>query len=370
MPKNWDFYKHEIEDLYIKKGYTLGKVRDVMVREHNFTASARSYKMKLDEWKMWKYRSKTAEQSNYSDFSSSRTPEPVPASSNTSSPKKYIHIEGHYSSNLSSPSTQSESHTYQPFSPVTTSSSGSSVTHSAQSSNHRSSMSQDLSGLSLQEDPLINSSLMFFSTRTDTESLRLLSMSADLAPRALEILLRNWEPGGEFFKSAIRFLQQSHYCQTIVGVNWTRWSHSDETLFDLVDENVLEDEQPQLFVALLTADMRFGHELAQRNAPWAVSWRSASQQRDWGRAKNYMAAMGVHHLLWQCAFVVIAKSFLERNNSRIRGWVEGIPFPEGSYRQNYDILDDCREYNLGTDAWSYAHLWGCMDEKQLRHLFA
>src|SRR3954467_9041916 len=54
---------------------------------------ARSYKMKLDEWKMWKYRSKTAEQSNYSDFSSSRTPEPVHASSNTSSPKKYIHIE-------------------------------------------------------------------------------------------------------------------------------------------------------------------------------------------------------------------------------------------------------------------------------------
>ncbi|KAH6720948.1 Clr5 domain-containing protein [Leptodontidium sp. MPI-SDFR-AT-0119] len=371
MPKNWDFYKDEIENLYIKQGYTLGKVRDVMVREHNFTASTRSYKMKLDEWKMWKYRSKTGDQSHQSDFSSIM-PEPVQSSSSTPSPRKYFHnsVEGHYNSDLSSPSTQSESHTYQPFSPVTSSSSSSSVTHFAQSSSHRSSMSQDLSGLSLQEDPLINSSLMFFSTRTDTESLRLLSISAELAPRALEILLRNWEPGGEFFKSAIRFLQQSNYCQTIVGVNWTRWNHRDETLFDLVDENVLEDEQPQLFVALFTADLKFGHELAQLNAPWATSWRSASQQRDWGRAKDYLAAMGVHHLLWQCAFVVIAKGFLERNNSRIRGWVKGTPFPEGSHRQNYAILDDCREFSLGTDSWSYAHLWGCMDEEQLRYLFA
>ncbi|KAK0104258.1 hypothetical protein ONS96_005350 [Cadophora gregata f. sp. sojae] len=372
MPKNWDSHKDEIENLYIKQGFTLGKVRDVMTREHNFTASARSYKMKLDEWKMWKYRSKTGDQSHHSNFNSN-TPDATHSSRNPSA-NEYIQssVDEDFSSILSPSSTQSESHSYiyQPFSPVTASSSSSSVTHFAESPSHRSSMSQDLSGLSIKENPLVNSSLMFFSTRTDSESLRLLSMSIELAPRALEILLRNWEPGGEYFKSAIRFLQQSNYCQTIVAVNWTRWSHTDETLFDLVEENVLDDEQPQLFLALLTADMKFGHGLAQLNAPWAHSWRLATQQRDWGRAKDYMAAMGVQHLFWQCAFVVIAKSFLERNNSRICGWGPGIPFPDDAHRQICAILNDCRDHGLGTGSWSYAHLWSCMNEEQLRYLFA
>lgn len=320
---------------------------------------------------MWKYRSKTGDSNLHGDFGSS-TPEPAQSSSNTSSPMKYVRtsIEEPYSSSLSSPSILSENY-YQSFSANTTPSSSSSVTKFAQSSqSHRSSMSQDISGLSLKEDPLVNSSLMFFSTRTDSESLRLLSMSPELAPRALEILLRNWEPGGEYFKYAIRFLQQSNYCQTIVGVNWTRWNHTDETLFDLVDENVLEDEHAQLFVALLTADFKFGHQLVQLNAPWAVSWRSATQHTDWRRARDSLTAMEVRHLLWQCAFVVIAKSFLERNNSRIRAWTKSTPFPEGSHRQNYAILDDCREQQLGTDSWSYAHLWGSLDEEQLRYLFA
>ncbi|KAL2060693.1 hypothetical protein VTL71DRAFT_9334 [Oculimacula yallundae] len=368
MPKNWDLHKVDIENLYIKEGYTLGKVRDVMNREHNFTASARSYKMKLDEWKMWKYRSKTGDQSQVSDFSSNMQ-ESMQFSSDVSSPRWYTQasVEGN-SSSLSSPSVLSENYTQQPLSPVTTYSSSSSVPR--KSSQHHSSMSRDLSGLSLQEEPIVNSSLMFFSTRTITDSLRLLSMSAELAPRALEILLRNWEPGGESSNAVTRYLRQVQYCQSLVGVNWTCWNHSDETLFDLVDENVPEDEQPSLFVALLAADIKFGHELANLNAPWAESWRSASRQRDWGRAKDYMAAMGVQHLLWQCAFVVIAKTFIQRNNSCIRGWVKGTRFPEGSQTQNYAILDDCREQGLGTDSWSYAHIWDCMDEEQLRYLFA
>ncbi len=325
--------------------------------------------MKLDEWKLWKYRSKTGDQ-NHQERSS--TPEPAQASSSISSPIRYVHtsIDEPYLSSLSSPSTVSDNY-YQSFSTNTTPFSSCSATQFAQSSqSRRSSMSQDLSRLSMKDDPLFNSSLMFFSTRKDSESLRLLSMSPEFAPRALEILLRNWEPGGEYFKYTIRFLQQSHYCQTIVGVNWTRWNHTDETLFDLVDENVPEDEQAQVFVALLTADLKFGHQLGHQNAPWAVSWRSATRQMDWRRVKDHLAAMEVRPLLWQCAFIVVAKNFLERNNAHIRAWTKNEPFPEGSHRQNYAILDDCREQQLGTDSWSYAHLWGSLDEEQLRYLFA
>ncbi len=39
MPKNWDFYKDEIETLYITRGLTLGMVRETMTAEHGFTAS-------------------------------------------------------------------------------------------------------------------------------------------------------------------------------------------------------------------------------------------------------------------------------------------------------------------------------------------
>lgn len=39
MPKNWDFHKDEIERLYMKRGFTLHKLREVMKTEQGFEAS-------------------------------------------------------------------------------------------------------------------------------------------------------------------------------------------------------------------------------------------------------------------------------------------------------------------------------------------
>ncbi len=56
-----------------------------------------------------------------------------------------------------------------------------------------------------QEVHLVNSSLIFFFDRTDSENLQLLANAPTLAPRALEILLRNWKPGGDHFSYALKF---------------------------------------------------------------------------------------------------------------------------------------------------------------------
>jgi hypothetical protein len=39
MPKDWDLHRDEIERLYMARGFTLEKLREVMSSEHGLTAS-------------------------------------------------------------------------------------------------------------------------------------------------------------------------------------------------------------------------------------------------------------------------------------------------------------------------------------------
>ena len=89
------------------------------------------------------------------------------------------------------------------------------------------------------------------------------------------------------------FLHQSQYCHTIVGVNWTRWNHTDENLFDLIDQNLprLGNERSSLTKDLLRADLRFQHHLAQLNAPWAEKWRLALRQTEWAKIKELVSGL-------------------------------------------------------------------------------
>ncbi|KAH6699728.1 ankyrin repeat-containing domain protein [Leptodontidium sp. MPI-SDFR-AT-0119] len=50
MAKDWDRYKTEINTLYINDGKSLDDVRRILKGRHNFDASVRAYRMKLEYW--------------------------------------------------------------------------------------------------------------------------------------------------------------------------------------------------------------------------------------------------------------------------------------------------------------------------------
>ncbi|KAE9366891.1 hypothetical protein N431DRAFT_487364 [Stipitochalara longipes BDJ] len=58
MPKDWDHHKAEIERLYMVERRPLKDVRNILKTQFAFDASIRAYRMKLDEWQLWKNNSK------------------------------------------------------------------------------------------------------------------------------------------------------------------------------------------------------------------------------------------------------------------------------------------------------------------------
>lgn len=201
----------------------------------------------------------------------------------------------------------------------------------------------------LEGCPLINSSLMFLSTRRPIDSLQLLAKSPELAPQALEIVLRNWKPGLDHLFYISRFLQHSSYCHTIVGVNWTRWSHSDETLFDLVDEFVPEEDQNLVRRALLHADFTFGHPLETLKAPWAEVWRLAIRETSWGCAKHLLLKMDVRDQLLRCALGVVAEELMKYHERCLQRLELTDPAFLRSLKQKDRILKDCQRAGIEMD---------------------
>jgi hypothetical protein len=212
-----------------------------------------------------------------------------------------------------------------------------------------------------EEELLVNSSLMFFSTRPDAESLRLLANSPKLEPQALEILLRNWKPGGEYMRYLDFFIQNSTCCTFILVVNWTRWWSTDQTLFDLVDQIVAGDERIIVTKTLLRGDLHFQQDFTRLRAPWADAWRLACQQDRWEDARQHLMGLEVHNQLKDCTLCVIAETLLERRHRSIETWRAGSttssvnpyhPFPTEGRDEYLGILKDCRE--MGLDV---AHSW-------------
>jgi hypothetical protein len=204
-----------------------------------------------------------------------------------------------------------------------------------------------------EHGPIVNSSLMFFASRTDSQNLYLLAKYTNMVPRAVEILLRNWKAGGEYMHYALRFLEDSSYCHTLLSVNWTRWTHRDETLFDLIEVYVPEEEQTVLTKAVLKADLRFHHPLERLHAAWASTWRLALQKQEWKAAKDYLLkfrTLEVYHVLLNCALEVVAEEFLRRNKEILENWKgDEEPFPDQARRQYMEILKDCRELQVNVD---------------------
>ena len=312
--------------------------------------------MKLDEWTIRKNRQKRkAECKEGNSGTASSTSEHVPSS--CSSPRTpNSSLSGEYTtSNESSPvstlsSPQNPLDTYHQSSQLetmpSTTSGPSPFPHIVPNT-----IPEDSCRVSGDLGPIVNSSLMFFSLRTHSKSLQLLAKFPRMAPRAIEILLRNWKPGGEYMDYAQRFLKEKEYCETLLSVNWTRWSHHDETLFDLIDIYVPPDDRIALTKAILRADLPFKKEkLETLCAAWAPTWRLALQETKWNAAKTKLFTLEVHNVLLKCALEVAAESFLERNKSILVDWKGGDePFPESARSQYMEILKDCRELEIEVD---------------------
>jgi hypothetical protein len=200
---------------------------------------------------------------------------------------------------------------------------------------------------------------MFFSFRTHTESLQLLAKSPAMKELAVEILLRNWKPGGECMQYALQFLEDSACCQTLLSVNWTRWTDEDETLFDLIDVEVLEDPRvlTALTKAVLKADLKFQHPLRNLRPGWADTWRLALQQTEWSLATDMvrlLARLERHRRLVCCALMVIAESLLEKNKRILMSWKGDIDiFFEAARSQYFEILKHCRVWGIALDpSWN------------------
>jgi hypothetical protein len=209
--------------------------------------------------------------------------------------------------------------------------------------------------------PIVNSSWMFFSSGTDSKSLRLLAKRPGMAPIAIEILFRNWKPGGEYMRYALRFLADKHYCQTLMSVSLTRWTTQDQTLFDLLYFNVRPTD-PEKYIlltkALLKADMAFGNrKLEAMSATWAPIWRSAIRATQWKAAFTYLIELKVHlslrkidGVLFRCAVAVVAEEILKTKRITLANWKgDEEPFPERTREQYMEIVKDCRDMQIGLD---------------------
>ncbi|KAI0483506.1 Clr5 domain-containing protein [Xylaria cf. heliscus] len=53
MTKPWELHEATIKQLYAEK--TLSQVRNIMIERHNFKASTRAYRGRLDKWGIRKY---------------------------------------------------------------------------------------------------------------------------------------------------------------------------------------------------------------------------------------------------------------------------------------------------------------------------
>ncbi|KAE9366884.1 hypothetical protein N431DRAFT_471914 [Stipitochalara longipes BDJ] len=367
MPDNWDLYKDVIEKLYIKQGCTLENLREKMRVDHGINAAPRTYKLKLDEWNFRKYKRnrKVRPRKTHAEATSARAdlvPSLATSSPNTSSSSISgdLNTSGESSpiSTLSSSQDRFEAFgiTRHPFHAGTVSS-GTSSTSDYDQISHTvyNSVPHVLVSVFHEYGPIVNSSLMFFASRTDSQNLYLLAKYTNMIPRAVEILLRNWKAGGEYMHYALRFLKDSSYCHTLLSVNWTRWTDQDETLFDLIEVYVPEEEQVALTQAVLKADLTFQHPLERLRAAWASTWRLALQKQEWRAAKDcllrFRTLEGYHaHTVLNCALVVVAEELLRRNREILAGWRgQDELFPEQARGQYMEILKDCRDLQIPID---------------------
>jgi hypothetical protein len=216
MPKDWQIYKDDIKALYITGGQTLEDVRRSMKEKHGFDASTRSYRMKLDEWGMRKNKVIKEDRGRKVD---SRKGLPAEGLLQVNKPSLMTSVSGMALPQVVDIVDQLPlSYTFQ-ISHPTKSPTTNSLSQPRMVQSNIESISDNLPNIQFVVTPLVDSSLLFLSNRTDSESLQILVDSSSLTAResALEILLKNWKQEGEYMNYAKIFLREHGCCSSIMN---------------------------------------------------------------------------------------------------------------------------------------------------------
>ncbi|KAF4629496.1 hypothetical protein G7Y89_g8652 [Cudoniella acicularis] len=304
MPKDWATHKAEVERLYIEEGRTLNEVRNILRRRHGFDASTRAYRMRFETWEIRKNKRK--ERSSHEN-----SPDLATNSGTATGPDLKISLPP--ASKIDEAFVQ-----YGPFMIP-----------------QRPMNADDV--LSLMKGP----SAGFY---------------------ALEILLRKWQPGGEYLDILTTYLQTVKDFEGIIR-------NSDEggpLLFKLIEERVPSEEQFDVGKLLLETHFLSRHKPQPHDSPWLLVWIAATRTTEWEDAKEILyegnrVACLAGNLFLDCALIVIAEQMLKRYIKQFRA------FKVHNGRLSRSMLADadwCRR--------KYLHIFkdsNCLRDMPLRPLF-
>ena len=218
--------------------------------------------------------------------------------------------------------------------------------------------------------PVIDANWKFLTSRTDKESLEILTRTNTWYTRrfALEILLISWKSGTEYMACAYTLLHHKVCCESILYylVPDHPTSVPRQTIFDLMEAKVPPYQQASLMKNILKANM-YTRSFCDYNHPlWAPIWRAACDSQKWKDAIYHLAELEYSKPLFNAAFAVIAERYLRQHQVNI-GKPTGLEvFPIWDHNQYLRILSDCRKYQVEIDSSWYFCLLDILDAGQLQ----
>jgi hypothetical protein len=261
----------------------------------------RSYRMKLDEWRMWKNNSKTARRRTKT-ISRHRQPRAITVSE----------------------SLEEASSSREPISapPPPVDLSGSTLYFV-------------LYGISVPLGPL-----------DIAELLPMLSSLCSNPEYALEIMLNKWKSDGSYLKAALNYLQENKAHFRMKSQTLARRS-----IFHLIDIAVASDEKYPLAKMCLRIDFEQAqHEDLDLTPDWMREWREACASQTWKYVKEGLSGWETdidrNSLFLFTALPLLAELLLQENLQILKNWRDCGLIISGSnavLQESMDILDSFKE---------------------------
>jgi hypothetical protein len=187
--------------------------------------------------------------------------------------------------------------------------------------------------------------------------------------RGLEIMVYKWRPDSTYLKAASIYLQEEchgylpYFCfNTLEG----------KSLFHLIQEKVALHEQFSLTKICLKANLKrtLAHDSEYLGVAWMREWHSACRSSTWEKAKAALfRCAGLHDnhqsktIFLDCALVVTAEKLLGHNMELFKKWkahVEAFddskePEAHSCRRQYMDILSHFSDEAFDVDPFWYKY---------------
>jgi hypothetical protein len=285
----------------------------------------RSYRMKLDEWRMWKNNSKTARRRTKT-ISRHRQPRAITVSE----------------------SLEEASSSREPISapPPPVDLSGSTLYFV-------------LYGISVPLGPL-----------DIAELLPMLSSLCSKPECALEIMLNKWKSDGSYLKAALNYLQENKAnfrmkSQTLAG----------KSIFHLIDIAVASDEKYPLAKMCLRIDFEQAqHADLDLTPDWMREWREACASQTWKYVKEGLSGWETdidrNSLFLFTALPLLAELLLQENLQKLKNWRDCGLIISGSnavLQESMDILDSFNENELYIDPIWYKRFFQFHEPENTKH---